>query len=84
MEIKILGHGCSKCKVTLSQVERALKELDRSDILVTKVENLDEIMRFNVMSTPALVIDGKLMVSGRIPSVKEIKNLINAVDNNKV
>ncbi len=76
MEIKILGPGCSKCKVTEKQVVRAVKELGRSDIIITKVEDLAEIMKYNVMSTPGLVINEILFVSGRIPSTKEIKKLI--------
>jgi small redox-active disulfide protein 2 len=76
VEIKILGPGCSKCKVTEKQVVRAVKELGRSDIIITKVEDLAEIMKYNVMSTPGLVINEILFVSGRIPSTKEIKKLI--------
>jgi small redox-active disulfide protein 2 len=76
MEIKILGMGCSKCKVTLSQVNRAIKELDLNDITVIKVENIEEIMRYNITSTPALVINEKVKVVGRVPSVEQIINLI--------
>ncbi len=76
MEIKILGPGCSKCKVTEKQVRRAVKELDRDDIIITKVDNLEDIMKYNIMNTPALVINEIIKVTGRIPSTKEIKNLI--------
>ena len=76
MEIKILGPGCSKCKVTEKQVKRAIKELNRDDISVIKVENIEEIMKYNIMSTPALVIEEKLKIMGRVPSVKEIKKII--------
>jgi small redox-active disulfide protein 2 len=77
MEIKILGMGCSKCKVTEKQVLRAIKELGRNDIIVSKIEDLKVIMNYNILSTPALVIDEVVVVSGRIPSTKEIKDLIN-------
>ena len=76
MEIKILGPGCSKCKVTEKQVLRAVKEMGRNDILVTKVEDFKTIMTFDILSTPALVINEKVLVSGRIPSTKEIKDFI--------
>jgi small redox-active disulfide protein 2 len=77
MEIKILGMGCSKCKVLEKQVLRAVKELGRSDILVVKVEDLKAIMAYAILSTPALVVDEKVLVSGRIPSTREIKDIIN-------
>jgi small redox-active disulfide protein 2 len=75
MQIKILGKGCSKCKVTYLQVQKAVKELN-IEIEVIKVEEIDEILKFNILSTPGLVIDHELKVVGRIPSTKEIKSLI--------
>jgi small redox-active disulfide protein 2 len=75
MQIKILGKGCSKCKVTYLQVQKVLKELD-FEIDVIKVEDIDEILKFNILSTPGFVINDELKIAGRIPSTKEIKTLI--------
>jgi len=76
MEIKILGPGCSKCKVTEKQVIRAVKESGRNDVKITKVENLEEIMKYNIMRTPGLVVDNQLVIAGRIPTNKELKKLL--------
>jgi len=75
MEIKILGPGCSKCKVLFSQVNRAVDQM-KIDAKVVKVEAYDEILSYGIMSTPALVIDGIVKVAGRIPSVEEIIKII--------
>lgn len=75
MEIKVLGTGCAKCK-TLEKVVKEVVEQNGIDATVIKVENLMEIMKFGVMTTPALVIDGIVMVKGRVPSAEEIKNLL--------
>ncbi len=75
MEIKILGTGCAKCK-NLEQVTRdAVKEMNL-DATITKVEDIMEIMAFGVMATPALVLDGKVVLKGRVPSVNEVKQLL--------
>ena len=75
MEIKVLGTGCPKCKSLEKSVYNALAELNIAAD-VNKVEDIVEIMNYGVMSTPALVIDGKVVVKGRVPSVEEIKSLI--------
>lgn len=75
MEIKILGTGCPKCKA----LERAANDavaVAGVDATVSKVDDIMQIMQFGVMTTPALVVDGKVLVKGRVPSVDEIKNLI--------
>jgi small redox-active disulfide protein 2 len=72
MEIKILGTGCSKCK-TLEEVTRKVVKDNGIDASITKVEDIVEIMKFNIMTTPALVVNGKVVAKGRIPSVEEIK-----------
>ncbi len=76
MEIKVLGTGCSNCKTLEKRVERAVKE---SGIVanITKVEDIEKIMEYDVMSTPALVINEKVQIKGRVPSVDEIKELLN-------
>jgi small redox-active disulfide protein 2 len=75
MEIKILGTGCSKCK-TLEELTRKIVQDNGIDARVTKVEDIVEIMKFNIMTTPALVVDGKVVSKGRIPSAKEIKQFL--------
>lgn len=75
MEIKVLGTGCAKCKTLFQTVEQAVAEL-QLQASVTKVEDIVEIMGFGVMSTPALVIDGKVVFSGKTPSLTEIKSLL--------
>jgi len=75
MEIKILGTGCPKCK-TLEKLTREVVEKNNIDATITKVEDIVEIMKYNIMSTPALVIDEKVVVKGRVPSAEEIKQLL--------
>jgi len=75
MEIKILGPGCAKCK-TLDRITREVVEKNGIDATVTKVEDIMEIMKYGVMSTPALVVDDKVLVKGRVPSPDEIKQIL--------
>jgi len=75
MEIKVLGPGCPRCKTLEKSVYKALAELDIAAD-VSKVEDIVEIMNYGVMATPALVINGKVVMKGRVPSVEEIKSLI--------
>lgn len=75
MEIKVLGSGCQKCK-TLEKMTKEVVEQEGIDAIVTKVEDIMEIMTYGVMMTPALVVDGEVVVRGRIPSSKEIKNIL--------
>lgn len=75
MEIKVLGPGCAKCKKLEDAVKTAVKELElKADII--KVEDMMEIMDHGVTMTPALIVDGKVVLKGRIAGVKEIKDLI--------
>lgn len=75
MEIKILGPGCPKCK-TLDKATRDVVEQYGIDATITKVEDIIEIMKYGVMSTPALVVDEKVVVKGRVPSHDEIRNIL--------
>jgi len=75
MEIKILGSGCSKCK-TLEKLTREVVEQNGIDASISKVEDIMEIMKYGVMATPALVVDGKVMIKGRVPSSEEIKEVL--------
>jgi small redox-active disulfide protein 2 len=76
MEIKVLGTGCKKCQVLESQVRRVVEELKREDIKIMKVQDIKDIMFYNILSTPALVINEKVKVFGRIPSSDEIQKWI--------
>lgn len=74
-EIKVLGPGCAKCKSTYTVVEKVVKE-SGMDVQLTKVNDMEEIMRYNIMSTPAVVVDGKVVLKGKVPSESEIKALL--------
>ncbi len=75
MNIKVLGTGCPKCKALEKAVINSLSELHiQAD--VSKVEDIMEIMQFGVMRTPALVINEKVVLSGRLPNDKELKSLL--------
>ncbi len=75
MEIKILGTGCPKCKTLERAAKDAVSELG-IEAEVVKEEDILKIMGFGVMHTPGLVINGKVVASGRLLSVNEIKNLL--------
>lgn len=75
MEIKILGEGCDKCSKVLENTKIALLELD-IEANIEKVEDIVEMMKHGVMSTPAIVINGKVKAVGKIFSVTEIKKYI--------
>ncbi len=75
MEIKILGPGCPKCK-SLEKATREVVEKQHINATVTKVDDIMEIMNYGVMSTPALVVDGKVVMKGRVPSNDEIAKLL--------
>jgi small redox-active disulfide protein 2 len=75
MEIKILGPGCPKCK-TLEKLTREVVEQNGIEATVSKVEDIVAIMNYGVMSTPALVIDEKVVLKGRVPSAEELKKIL--------
>ncbi|HOO82919.1 MAG TPA: thioredoxin family protein [Prolixibacteraceae bacterium] len=75
MEIKVLGPGCPKCKTLEKATLEAVAETGVK-ATVTKVDDIVEIMNYGVMTTPALVINNKVVVKGRVPSKDEIKKLI--------
>ncbi len=74
MEIKVLGTGCPNCKALEQATNQAVKELGM-DAKITKVEDMMEIISYNVMRTPALVVEGKVVSSGKKLTVQEIKEL---------
>lgn len=75
MKIQILGTGCAKCNALTMAAEKAAQALGLPYEL-EKVTDLQRIMGFGVMMTPALVVDGKVKLSGKVPSVDEIKTLL--------
>jgi len=75
MEIKILGTGCPKCK-SLEKITREVVDRNNIDARVTKVEDIMEIMKYGVMSTPALVVNENVEIKGRVPSAEEIKQIL--------
>jgi small redox-active disulfide protein 2 len=75
MQIKVLGTGCAKCKLLYGEAEKAIAASGVA-VELTKVERIDEIMKFGVMVTPAIVVDGEVKASGRIPKTAEIVNWI--------
>lgn len=76
MEIKILGTGCSKCKKLEANAKEAAKELN-ANVQITKVEDIKEIMKYGVMRTPAIVVNEKVKMFGKVCTVDEIKKYIN-------
>jgi small redox-active disulfide protein 2 len=74
-KVQILGTGCSKCKKLFEVAQQTVKEFG-IEAEVTKVEDINEILKFNVMMTPALAVDGEVKVVGRIPKPEEIRKLI--------
>lgn len=75
MLIQILGMGCGKCQKLEERTRKAAEEL-KLDCQIEKVTDLQQIMAFGVMVTPALAVDGLVNVAGRVPMVEEIKKLL--------
>lgn len=75
MEIKVLGPGCYNCKKLYAEVQKAVAQSGQTASL-SKVESIEEIAAYGVMKTPALVIDGQVVASGRIPNSAEIVAMI--------
>ena len=73
--IKILGTGCPNCATTEKVVTEVVRELNL-EAKIIKVTDIQEIMMYDIMSTPAVVIDEKVVVKGRIPSASEMKELL--------
>lgn len=75
MEILVLGPGCAKCAKTYEAIKKVIEETG-SDATVRKIDDIMEIMKFNVMATPAVVVDGEVKIKGYIPSDAEIRKLL--------
>lgn len=77
MDIKVLGTGCSNCKNTIALIEQIAREKGAA-ITLAKVEELRDIMSYGVMSTPGVVIDGKVVHAGGVPSREKIEKWFTA------
>ena len=70
-----MGPGCAKCKTTYNVVEKVIKD-NNLDVALTKVDDIMEMMSYNILSTPAVVVNGEVKIKGRVPSETEIKELL--------
>lgn len=75
MKIEILGMGCQKCNTLYNAAKQAAEELGIAAEFI-KVEDIKDIMKYGVMTTPALVVDGKVKVTGKVPGKEEIKAML--------
>jgi small redox-active disulfide protein 2 len=76
-KIKVLGPGCAKCKTTYNNVVEALKQ-SGIEAEVEKIEDIEEMMKYNILTTPVLMIDEVIKVKGRVADINEIKQLLTA------
>lgn len=74
-KIQVLGTGCAKCKTLFANAQTAAKELG-GDFQLEKVEDIKDIMKFGVLMTPALAIDGEVKCVGKVPGVEDIKKML--------
>lgn len=77
MKVKVLGTGCAKCKRLYQEAEKAIAESGKN-VELEKVENIEDIMNYGVMMTPALVVNEEVKSSGKIPRTTEMVAWINA------
>ncbi len=75
MEIKVLGTGCTKCKSLEKITQQAIAELNLN-ASIEKVEDIQKIMEYGIMRTPGLVINGNVVLSGQIPKINELKDIL--------
>ena len=74
-DVKVLGPGCPKCEELMKQTQTAVLELGL-ECSVEKITDIQEITTYGVMMTPALVVDGQVKVSGKVPSLDDIKTML--------
>ena len=75
MEIKVLGPGCAKCKTTYNVIEKVIKE-NNLDVKLTKVDDIMEMVSYNVMTTPAVVVNEVVKMKGQVPTESDVKKLL--------
>ncbi len=75
MEIKVLGMGCAKCSLLFNHTQQAIQLLGWNET-VEKVEDLDRILQYGVLHTPALLIDGQVVLSGQTATVETLRDLL--------
>jgi len=75
LKIQVLGTGCPKCKKLADMAEKVARELNL-DYELEKVTDINKIISFGVMTTPALVVDGKVVIAGKLPSEEALRNLL--------
>ena len=75
MEIKVLGPGCAKCKTTYNVIEKVIKE-NNLDVKLTKVDDIMEMVSYNIMTTPAVVVDEVVKMKGQVPTESDVKKLL--------
>lgn len=75
MEIKVLGPCSSRCKTTYQVIEKVIKE-NNLDVKLTKVDDLMEMMKYNIMTTPAVVVDEVVKMKGQVPTESDVKKLL--------
>ncbi len=74
-KIKVLGPGCKKCQTAYNNAMEAVRQVDvEADVI--KIDDIEEMIKYNVLATPVLIIDEEEKVAGRVPQVKEIKELL--------
>lgn len=74
-EVLVLGPGCAKCKETYKVVERVISE-NNLNVKLSKVEDITEMMKYNIMATPAVAVDGAVKIKGQVPSADEVKKVL--------
>ncbi len=75
MEIKVLGPGCARCKTTYQVIEKVIKE-NNLDVKLIKIDDIMEMMNYNIMSTPAVVVDEVVKLKGTVPTEADVKKLL--------
>lgn len=74
-EVLVLGPGCAKCKETYKVVERVVSE-NNLDVKLSKIEDIAEMMSYNIMTTPAVVVDGTVRIKGHVPTTDEVRKAL--------
>lgn len=75
MDIKILGSGCCRCKKTYDTVKQVVEE-DKIDATIEYVTDIAKILEYDIMSMPAIVIDGKVVLNGQVPTAAQVRQIL--------